>query len=246
MAKEKTAFVCSECGYECAKWLGQCPACRAWNTLEETVVAAPEKRAAPAAAAEAVYLKDVPAQDDARWATGFGELDRVLGGGIVEGSVVLAGGEPGIGKSTLLMQVASVLSRTGKKVLYVTGEESLRQVKLRAQRLSACGDILLMAETDAQAVIGRMCRLSPDFVVVDSIQSMVSSRLSTAAGSVSQIRECATLLTREAKTGGAAVFIIGHVTKEARSRGRACWSTWWIPCCTSRASGRVRSVSCAL
>lgn len=219
MAKEKTAFVCSECGYECAKWLGQCPACKAWNTLEETVLAAPEKRTIPAVGAVAVYLKDVPAQDDARWPTGFGELDRVLGGGVVEGSVVLAGGEPGIGKSTLFMQVASTLVHAGKKVLYITGEESLRQVRLRAQRLKAHGEIYLMAETDMLGAIERMRSLSPDFVVVDSIQSMVSGRLSTAAGSVSQIRECASLLTREAKTSGAAVFIIGHVTKEGAIAG---------------------------
>jgi DNA repair protein RadA/Sms len=219
MAKEKTAFVCSECGYECARWLGQCPACRAWNTLEETVVAAPDRKSAPVSSAAAVYLKDVPAETDARWSTGFGELDRVLGGGVVEGSVVLAGGEPGIGKSTLLMQVASALTKEGKKVLYVTGEESLRQVKLRAQRLGARGDIWLMAETDMQGIIERMRALAPDFVVVDSIQSMASSRLSTAPGSVSQIRECAMLLTREAKTGGAAVFIIGHVTKEGAIAG---------------------------
>ncbi len=220
MAKEKTAFVCSECGYECAKWLGQCPACRAWNTLEETVVAAPEKRPASAVAAAAVVsLKDVPLQDDARISTGFGELDRVLGGGIVEGSVVLAGGEPGIGKSTLFMQVASALVNSDKKVLYITGEESLRQVRLRAQRLGANGDISLMAETDMLSAIERIRALAPDLVVVDSIQSMVSGRLSTAAGSVSQIRECASLLTREAKTGGSAVFIIGHVTKEGAIAG---------------------------
>jgi DNA repair protein RadA/Sms len=137
----------------------------------------------------------------------------------VEGSVVLAGGEPGIGKSTLFLQVASSLAQAGKKVLYVTGEESLRQVRLRAQRLSACGDILMMAETDVQGVVERMRSLSPDFVVVDSIQSMASGRLSTAQGSVSQIRECASLLTREAKSGGAAVFIIGHVTKEGAIAG---------------------------
>ncbi len=142
-----------------------------------------------------------------------------MGGGVVEGSVVLAGGGPGIGKSPLFMQVASSLVRAGKKVLYITGEESLRQVKLRAQRLKASGEVLLMAETDMLGAIERMRSISPDFVVVDSIQSMVSARLSTAPGSVSQIRECASLLTREAKTGGAAVFIIGHVTKEGAIAG---------------------------
>ncbi len=219
MPKEKRAFVCSECGYECAKWLGQCPSCRAWNTLEETVIAAKDMGGAPVPAALAVYLKDVPMEAEARWSTGFEELDQVLGGGIVEGSVVLAGGEPGIGKSTLFMQVASFLAQTGKKALYVTGEESLRQVRLRAQRLGACGEILMMAETDVEGIVERMRSLAPDFVVVDSIQSMASGRLSTAQGSVSQIRECASLLTREAKSGGAAVFIIGHVTKEGAIAG---------------------------
>jgi len=222
MAKEKTVYVCGECGYECGKWLGQCPSCRSWNTLEEVAVAAaqPAKLQQPLPAGEpAVYLKDVSADSAVRWSTGFAELDRVLGAGIVEGSVVLAGGEPGIGKSTLFLQVADALVRAGKRVLYISGEESLRQVRLRAQRLDAHGDILLLAETEIQNCIGRMRQAAPDFVVVDSVQSMYSARLSTAPGSVSQIRECASLLTREAKTSGAAVFIIGHVTKEGAIAG---------------------------
>ncbi|MDD5018317.1 MAG: DNA repair protein RadA [Eubacteriales bacterium] len=220
MAKQKTVFMCTECGYESGRWLGQCPACKAWNTLEEMVLSAPEKGARGLPAGEsAVYLKDVSQEDDARWTTGFSELDRVLGSGIVEGSVVLAGGEPGIGKSTLFLQVADALARLGKKVLYVSGEESHRQIRIRANRLGTHGDILLLAETEISNCIARMRETAPDFVVVDSIQTMYSSRLAPAAGSVSQIKECASLLTREAKSSGAAVFIIGHVTKEGAIAG---------------------------
>ncbi|MGE5495081.1 MAG: DNA repair protein RadA [Burkholderiales bacterium] len=220
MAKDKTVFICGECGYESAKWLGQCPSCRSWNTLEETQVLAPAKGAKSVPAGEAaVYLKDVSLEISDRWPTGFAELDRVLGSGIVEGSVVLAGGEPGIGKSTLLLQVADSLARQGRKVLYISGEESLRQVRLRAGRLGASGDILMLAETEITNCIQRMRETSPDFVVVDSIQSMYSSRLAPSAGSVSQIKECASQFTREAKTSGAAVFIIGHVTKEGAIAG---------------------------
>jgi DNA repair protein RadA/Sms len=220
MAKDKTVFICGECGYESAKWLGQCPSCRAWNTLEETQVLAPVKGAKSVPAGEAaVYLKDVSLEITDRWPTGFTELDRVLGSGIVEGSVVLAGGEPGIGKSTLLLQVADSLARQGRKVLYISGEESLRQVRLRAGRLGASGDILMLAETEITNCIQRMRETSPDFVVVDSIQSMYSARLTPSAGSVSQIKECASQFTREAKTSGAAVFIIGHVTKEGAIAG---------------------------
>lgn len=220
MAKSKTAFVCRDCGYECVKWMGQCPSCRAWNTLEEMTIAAPIKNEKIAPIGEAaVYLKDVSLETSARWSTGFGELDRVLGSGVVEGSVVLAGGEPGIGKSTLFLQVADALVRAGKKVLYISGEESLRQIRIRANRLGTCGEILMLAETEISNCIARMRETSPDFVVVDSIQTMYSSALNPAPGSVSQIKQCASLLTKEAKTNGAAVFIIGHVTKEGAIAG---------------------------
>ena len=218
MAKGKTEFVCRECGYTCAKWLGQCPACRSWNTLEEETVE-PSGPAPAVSGEKPVRLCDVSLEDSARWTTGFAELDRVLGAGVVEGSVVLAGGEPGIGKSTLFLQVADVVARTGKKVLYISGEESLRQVRLRAGRLGIHSDIMLLAETEINSCIARMREASPDLVVVDSIQTMYSSRLGPAAGSVSQIKECAAQLTREAKTSGAAVFIIGHVTKEGAIAG---------------------------
>lgn len=219
MAKEKTSFVCSECGYSSGKWMGQCPSCRQWNTMEEMTVAptANLKKAPPAS--KAVFLKDVSVEDTQRWSTGFGELDRVLGGGVVEGSVVLAGGEPGIGKSTLFLQVADSLVRSGKKVLYISGEESLRQIRLRAKRLSSSGDIMLLAETEINNCISSIQQYGPDFVVVDSIQTMYSSALNPAPGSVSQIKQCAAVLTKEAKTSGAAVLIIGHVTKEGAIAG---------------------------
>lgn len=220
MAKEKTAFVCSECGYQSAKWLGQCPACKEWNTLEEMMLAAPVKGTQSMPLGEqAVLLKDVSMEDTARWSTGYFELDRVLGAGVVEGSVVLAGGEPGIGKSTLFLQVADSLARSGKRVLYISGEESLRQIRLRAQRLGINSDMKLLAETEVNSCVSRIHENAPDFVVVDSIQTMYSSRLGPAAGSLSQIKECAALLTREAKTSGTAIFIIGHVTKEGAIAG---------------------------
>ncbi len=220
MAKQKTVFVCMECGYQCGKWLGQCPACKAWNALEEELITAPANKAHETiGTAEPVYLKDVSMTQAARCSTGFSELDRVLGGGVVEGSVVLAGGEPGIGKSTLFLQVADAMAQKGKRVLYISGEESLRQIRLRAQRLGSGGNILLLPETEAANCILCMQRFSPDFVVVDSIQTLYSARLGTAAGSLSQIKECAAMLTREAKTSGAAVFIIGHVTKEGAIAG---------------------------
>lgn len=218
MAKDKTAYVCEECGYTNSKWLGQCPSCKEWNTLFETVPPKPMAEAAPLGDAP-VYLKDVSMEYTARWKTGFAELDRVLGDGVVEGSVVLAGGEPGIGKSTLFLQVADAMARCGKRALYITGEESLRQIRLRANRLKCGGDVLLLSQTEVQSCIARIRQTAPDFIVIDSIQTMYSSRLGPAAGSLSQIKECAAQLTREAKTSGAAVFIIGHVTKEGAIAG---------------------------
>ncbi len=188
--------------------------------MEEMIVSVSASKSAKISHGnKAVLLKDVSADDTARWSTGFNELDRVLGGGVVEGSVVLAGGEPGIGKSTLFLQVADSLVRAGKKVLYISGEESLRQIRLRAKRLSSSGDIMLLAETEINSCIASIQQNNPDFIVVDSIQTMYSSGLSPAPGSVSQIKQCASLLTKEAKTGGAAVFIIGHVTKEGAIAG---------------------------
>ncbi len=219
MAKEKIAFVCSECGSSSSKWMGQCASCKQWNTMQEMSVASQPRVKSALRAGKAVFLKDVSLESTQRMSTGFGELDRVLGGGVVQGSVVLAGGEPGIGKSTLFLQVADALTRSGKKVLYISGEESLQQIRMRAKRLGSAGDIMLLAETEVSNCIEVMREQAPDLVVVDSIQTMYSEDINPAPGSISQIKQCASMLTVQAKTSGAAVFIIGHVTKEGAIAG---------------------------
>ncbi|MBQ9833055.1 MAG: DNA repair protein RadA [Clostridia bacterium] len=218
MAKgEKTVFVCGECGYESGKWLGQCPVCSSWNTMiEETLINKKSKSAV--AFAKAQRLDDVEVAHAQRQLTGLGELDRVLGGGAVKGSTVLLGGDPGIGKSTLLMQMASNLSEKGK-VLYVTGEESVAQLKIRAQRLSLSGSMLLLAETNLDGIEAEISRIKPEFIIIDSIQTMYSSAVSSAPGSVTQVREATGTLTRLAKTEGYTVFIVGHVTKDGAIAG---------------------------
>lgn len=219
MAKEKTKFVCGECGYECGKWLGRCPSCNSWNTLVEVSVA-PEspKRSALSAGMHTVLLSSVEDKDAERTQTGIGELDRVLGGGIVAGSTILLAGDPGIGKSTLLLQAASNLVSIGK-VLYVSGEESKPQLKLRASRCGVNGDMLVMTETSISTIESEVERLQPSFLIIDSIQTMVSMDINGAAGSISQIREATSTLTRIAKVNGCAVFIVGHVTKEGSIAG---------------------------
>ncbi len=223
MAKSHTLFVCSACGNETAKWFGQCPACKKWNTLEEMEVpsAAPAKRglADSFRRTEALPLSAVPSADELRTSTGMEELDRVLGGGTVLGSLILVGGEPGIGKSTLLLQVCATLAGQGK-VLYVSGEESPRQIKLRSQRLGIDSDTLFIhAETRMDSIMDTVNRLQPDFIVVDSIQTVYKTDAASAPGSVTQIRECALTLMQYAKTTGATVFIVGHVTKEGALAG---------------------------
>ncbi|MBR3383400.1 MAG: DNA repair protein RadA [Clostridia bacterium] len=218
MPKDKTKFVCGECGYETGKWFGKCPSCGSWNTLVEMTVTDAPKRAAMSAGHGAVKLSEVEGRDAARTTTGIGELDRVLGGGIVAGSVVLIGGDPGIGKSTLLMQAASNL--LGKApVLYVSGEESKSQLKLRAERCGVSGELLVMTETSVSAIENEVERKKPAFLIIDSIQTMVCTEVASAAGSVTQIREVTSALTRIAKINGCAVFIVGHVTKEGAIAG---------------------------
>ncbi len=223
--KKKTLYVCSACGHESPRWYGKCPGCDAWNTLEET---APAPEAEPRAAlkrqagtgAEATPLSGVDADAAIHQSTGIPEFDRVLGGGIVEGSLLLIGGEPGVGKSTLLLQVAAHLAGKGKRVLYVTGEESARQIKLRAIRLGAGGsDVLVLAENAMDAVEEKLARCAPDYAVVDSIQTMYRPDMASAPGSVSQVRESASALMRYAKTTGCAVMLVGHVTKEGAIAG---------------------------
>ena len=217
MAKTpKTVYICGECGYESGKWMGRCPNCDSWNTLVEAIPAPAAARST--APQRAMPLSQVEAGAARRISTGMGELDRVLGGGIVAGSTVLLGGDPGIGKSTLLMQTAARLTELGT-VLYVTGEESAAQLKLRAERLGVGGDMLLLAETDLAVVEAEISRVHPAFLIIDSIQTMASSDIPSAPGSVTQVREATALLTRVAKSTACAVFIVGHVTKEGAIAG---------------------------
>ena len=225
MAKAKTSFVCSQCGYETARWLGKCPGCSAWNTLSEQLavpaqeVAAKPLKQRPGTGARALLLSDIAQEETQRASTGIGELDRVLGGGVVEGSLVLVGGDPGIGKSTLLLQACAHLAQSGR-VLYISGEESARQIKMRAQRLgvSASG-LYVLAENALDQAEARFEEIQPAYMVVDSIQTMYRPEMSSAPGSVSQVRECTALLMRLAKTSGCAIFLVGHVTKEGAIAG---------------------------
>ncbi len=217
----QTAFVCQQCGAHSPKWVGRCPSCEGWNSyVEERVVAPVKGRTARARAPrKPIALDDVSIDDAPRIATGIGELDRVLGGGIVSGSLVLLGGDPGIGKSSLLMQTSAALGAKGV-VLYVTGEESAAQVKLRARRFGIDGKgILILAETDLDTVIESIRETHPLFAVVDSIQTMSSESIGSAAGGVSQLRECAARLLEVAKGEDVPIFLIGHVTKEGNVAG---------------------------
>ena len=228
MAKEKKVYVCSACGYETPRWMGKCPGCNAWNTMEEQAPQASVSQAAPVKAnkqrggtgAKALRLDEIPEENAARASTGIGELDRVLGGGVVEGSLMLVGGDPGIGKSTLLLQVSEHLARQGARVLYISGEESARQIKMRARRLGVAADsLLILSENAMDAAEKRWEEIQPDYMIIDSIQTMYRPDMASAPGSVSQVRECASLLMRMAKTTGCAVFLVGHVTKEGAIAG---------------------------
>lgn len=219
MAKAKTTvFFCQNCGYESAKWQGQCPACHEWNTFtEEPVVKVSSSVAVKKAAAEIkpVRLSEVHTDEKQRISSGMEELDRVLGGGIVAGSLMLVGGDPGIGKSTLLLQVCHNLTRDGHKVLYVSGEESAQQIKLRAQRIGDFkDDLMLLCETNLDLVRAVIEKTKPEIVVIDSIQTMYHETVSAAPGSVSQVREATNILMQIAKGMGISIFLVGHVTKE--------------------------------
>ncbi len=224
MAKDKTIYICSECGGSSPKWLGKCPHCEAWNTLVESVAEAPSSSSrhrfqALARSLPVATLGDIEAADMARAPTGLDELDRVLGGGIVDGGVTLIGGDPGIGKSTLLLQAAESLSQR-LKVLYVTGEESAAQLALRAHRLGLSGKrVRVLAEIQLEKVLATLASEQPDFCVIDSIQTLYSDQLTSAPGSVAQVRECAAQLTRTAKATGCAIVLVGHVTKEGALAG---------------------------
>ncbi len=222
MAKKTTGFFCQNCGYESSKWMGQCPGCKEWNTFVEEPLNIHENKHTQGnlSGNKPVLLKDVTGSEEERYSSGIGEFDRVLGGGIVKGSLVLIGGDPGIGKSTLLLQVTRNLSKSGKKVLYVSGEESLRQIKMRADRLdSDFGNLMLLCETNLSLVLDAIKKENPETVVIDSIQTMYSDEVSSAPGSVSQVREATGLLMQTAKSLEINIFIVGHVTKEGAVAG---------------------------
>lgn len=222
MAKgKKTVYFCQNCGHEEGKWLGQCPACKEWNTfVEERVTVAKSSAVKERQALQVVPLAQVETEAEERISTNIEELDRVLGGGIVPGSLILVGGDPGIGKSTLLLQVCQQLSEKEKKVLYISGEESLRQIKLRAQRMGDFTDhLLLVCETNLELIKGVIEREKPETVVIDSIQTMYSEEVGSAPGSVSQVREATNTLMQLAKGLCITIFIVGHVTKEGTVAG---------------------------
>ena len=215
MAKNKTIFFCKECGHESAKWLGQCPGCRQWDTFVEEPVSKKIINTRAKSVSEPQLLQEIVAGVETRMESGIGELDRVLGGGIVKGSLVLVGGDPGIGKSTLLLQMCREITNKMSKVLYISGEESLNQIKMRANRLGVFnGELLLLCETDLDLIENVIHKHQPDIVVIDSIQTIFKEELSSAPGSVSQVREATGALMRIAKSNGITIFIIGHVTKE--------------------------------
>ena len=229
MAKDKTTYSCTECGASSPRWMGKCPGCGAWNTLIESVAdtgtvgknrfgSALAQGLAPAS--EVTPLSQIEAVDVQRHATGQDELDRVLGGGIVEGGVVLIGGDPGIGKSTLLLQAVDALQRAGMDTLYVTGEESGAQVALRSHRLGLLdSQVPVLAEIQLEKILATLQARSPRVAIIDSIQTVYSDQLTSAPGSVAQVRECAAHLTRAAKASGTAIVLVGHVTKEGALAG---------------------------
>lgn len=210
-------FFCKECGYESSKWLGQCPGCRQWNTMVEEPVVKKNSSIVKVERSnrQPTRLEEISAKEEERTSTGMKELDRVLGGGIVAGSLMLVGGDPGIGKSTLLLQVCKNLSEQGHKILYISGEESLRQIKMRANRMGSFnGELLLLSETNLDVISQVITEQKPELAVIDSIQTMYREDVSSAPGSVSQVRESTNVLMQLAKGYGISIFLVGHVTKE--------------------------------
>ncbi len=226
MAKAKEVYVCNQCGYETAKWMGKCPNCNSWNTLEEQeVVPQPKSQKAQLnggrviSSADIYKMNEIDTDDEIRYYTGVSELDRVLGGGIVKGSLVLLGGDPGIGKSTILLQMCKSISHD-ISVLYISGEESPKQIKMRAERIGVNSDnILILSETDLSRIRERILEQKPDIVVIDSVQTISKEDISSSPGSISQVKECTGEFMRIAKSSGIPIFLIGHVNKEGSIAG---------------------------
>ncbi|WP_339193812.1 DNA repair protein RadA [Aeribacillus sp. FSL W8-0870] len=226
MSKIKSKFICQSCGYESQKWMGKCPGCGEWNSMVEEVIKPKGKHRIAFSHSESSTVSkpspihQIQAAQEPRMLTGLHEFNRVLGGGIVKGSLVLIGGDPGIGKSTLLLQVSSQLAERGNDVLYISGEESLKQTKLRSDRLGVKGErLFVLSETDLEIIIQSIMETEPAFVIIDSIQTIYNSEIASAPGSVSQVRECTAELMRLAKTKGIPIFIVGHVTKDGTIAG---------------------------
>lgn len=221
MVKIKTKFICQECGYETPKWLGKCPSCGQWNTfVEEFYEKSLQTKALELGVTKVQRLKEVEIKNEVRTSTYIKEFDRVLGGGIVKGSLILVGGDPGIGKSTLLIQAANNISLKGYKVLYVSGEESAKQIKIRASRLGISGeDLFILAETNIEKILNVIKDIQPQVLIIDSIQTVYTSNISSAPGSVSQVREISSMLMKIAKEREIATFIVGHVTKSGAIAG---------------------------
>ena len=222
MAKNKTVYICSQCGYESAKWYGKCPSCNEWDSLnEEQIIVAPSKarNALNHSQGKALTLSQIDSSTELRYDTGVKELNRVLGGGLVKGSLVLLCGDPGIGKSTILLQICESLSK-GFSVLYVSGEESAYQIKMRAKRLGVSSEALVvMCETDAEIICEYIRTNKPDIVMIDSVQTMSISDVSSTAGSITQVRECTNLFMRTAKNNDISIFLVGHVNKDGNIAG---------------------------
>ncbi|MFA9556446.1 DNA repair protein RadA [Evansella sp. AB-rgal1] len=226
MVKRKTKFVCQDCGYESTKWMGKCPGCQNWNTMVEEFEAAPSKKergfvtSSSTSVAKPQPITKIESKEEDRYDTYITELNRVLGGGIVPGSLVLVGGDPGIGKSTLLLQVSGEIAKREHRVLYISGEESVKQTKLRADRLNIGADeLFVLAETDVEIIEKMISEIQPTLVVIDSIQTVYLDSVTSAPGSVSQVRESTAAFMRIAKTKGIAIFIVGHVTKQGAIAG---------------------------
>ncbi len=224
--KTKTLYVCSECGGKFSKWMGKCTTCNSWNTIEEEVIhEAPQNSKISVMSTQSPFssqpkpLSDIDSTDEARTLTGMGELDRVLGGGLVKGSLVLVGGDPGIGKSTLLLQICQHIGMT-KKILYVSGEESQRQIKLRAERLNITSpNLKIYSETNMSLVIDSVFRENPDVLIIDSVQTMYNPEIQSTPGNIAQIRDTAAVLMKIAKENSISVFLVGHVTKDGALAG---------------------------